>query len=54
MNDYEKKILNHLGPQTSRAMARDIAKGLTGKGLSFEEAEALLSLAKDLLREAKI
>lgn len=54
MTDEEKQILNNYGPQESRIIAKGLMGQLTGKGLTFQQAEALLALTKDLLREAKI
>ena len=46
MTEHEKRMLNDYGVSKSRELAASIDSLLTGKGLSFEQAEAVLALAK--------
>lgn len=51
--DYEK-IFQGLKPGLVDVIAIKLCQALAGNGLSFRQAEAVLELAKDHLKDAKI
>lgn len=54
MTDAAKKELDGIGATQLRDIPREICRCLVKKGLTFAQAEALLEVAKDLLRNAEI
>lgn len=48
------KALTGVSSTTVEEVLKGINESLRGKGLSFREAEAVLEVAKDLLKNAKI
>lgn len=51
--EYEK-ILMGVKPNTIDEAVKSICQTLIGKGLSFRQAECLLEMAKERLKDAKI
>lgn len=49
-----EKILMGVKPSTIDETVRSICKTLVGKDLSFRQAECLLEMAKESLKDAKI
>ncbi|MET0016510.1 hypothetical protein [Oscillibacter sp.] len=54
MNDYEKECFKRIDPSIANRLPYEIASQLKGKGLLFEQAEAVLARAKDLLKKSEI
>lgn len=54
VTDAAKKELDGIGATQLRDIPREICRCLVKKGLTFAQAEALLEVAKDLLRNAEI
>lgn len=49
-----KKILIGVAPNILDETIKTLCKTLIGKGLSFRQAECLLEIAKEQLKDAKI
>lgn len=52
MNDMQKNALNGMGRDVISELPREIAGLCIKKGLTYRQAEALLELTKDLLKDA--
>lgn len=53
-NDKPEDVLASIPPDKMRDIPSEICKLLTKNGLSFQQAELLLAVAKSRLRKAKI
>lgn len=49
-----EKILMGIKPNTIDEIVKSICKTLVGQGLSFRQAECLLEIAKEKLKDARI
>ena len=54
MTEEAKKQLSRVSVKLAKELSNEIFQILIGKGLTLAQAEAVLELAKDLLRDAII
>ncbi len=54
MDKEIEKVLERVDQKLLRTIPDELAKCLTGKGLTFRQAEAMLDYTKDLLKNVKI
>lgn len=54
MTDKERKILKGVPALVIDAFPGEILELLTGKGLTYDQAEAMLEWGKEILKRAKI